>query len=389
MEHISRDAMQALLQEQSAVAVSLYLPLHAESGPQGQAEGRVRFRNMLKKAAATLQEGGMPARRIVRLLAPAERLARGAFFREQHAAGLAVFLSDTGMHRWYLPAGFVESVVVGRRFHLQPLLQHFSNGERFFVLCLSQKNLRFLAGTASGVLPLPLDGTPTSIREALRYEVYPKTAMFLRTAQGRSRGNLLLMEGHGIGIYDKKDELFRYFRMVDRGIHPVLAHETAPLILAGVDYLVPVFRDAATYRHIVEESIHGNPDRLSDAVLHRAALALAAPYLRRRESAAIQRYFRLSGYLGRLTSDDQREIIAAAYRGRIETLFVKSGGSVWGRYVAATGTVDLHPQEVSDSEDLIDHAVVHTLAHGGNVYMLDAGAPGIPDARPAAAIFRY
>ena len=40
-----------------------------------------------------------------------------------------------------------------------------------------------------------------------------------------------------MGVDERKDELLRYFQHIDRGLHALLREETAPLVLAGVEYL--------------------------------------------------------------------------------------------------------------------------------------------------------
>jgi len=42
----------------------------------------------------------------------------------------------------------------------------------------------------------------------------------------------------------------------------------APLVLAGVEYLFPIYQEANTYPDLVEEGITGNPENLKPEELH-------------------------------------------------------------------------------------------------------------------------
>jgi release factor family 7 len=73
-------------------------------------------------------------------------------------------------HLIRLPEEFGELVVVADRFHVKPLLTLLAAAHRFYVLALSQNQVRLLAGTPHGVREVELAGVPQSLREALKYD---------------------------------------------------------------------------------------------------------------------------------------------------------------------------------------------------------------------------
>jgi len=79
---------------------------------------------------------------------------------------------------------------------------------------------------------------------------------------------------HGSGEPDPKEEILRYFRGIDRALREVVPPDT-PLILAGVDYLLPLYREVSGVPSLVDESIVGNPDSLGLESLHDQAWAIA------------------------------------------------------------------------------------------------------------------
>jgi hypothetical protein len=170
-----------------------------------------------------------------------------------------------------------------------------------------------------------------------------------------------------VGIDDVKDDLLRYFQQVDRGLHDVLRTERDPLVLASVEYLWPIYRQANTYPHLLEQGIAGSPDRLTDPELHARAWALVQPHFQQAQRKAAALYDQLAG-TGR-TAKDLAEVVRAASEGRIEVLFVAWGQERWGTFTASTG-VTVHEEAEPGDEDLLNLAAVHTLRHDGTVYVV-------------------
>jgi hypothetical protein len=81
------------------------------------------------------------------------------------------------------------------------------------------------------------------------------------------------------------------------------------------------------------------------------------------------------------------DVIRAAYEGRIAQLFVAKGSLVWGHYSAQLNEPVLHKQEEPGDDCLTNQAVVQTILHGGDAYMVE------PDKMPAsgemAAVLRF
>jgi Bacterial archaeo-eukaryotic release factor family 3 len=96
-------------------------------------------------------------------------LADHAFWQRQNQ-GLALFLAPQTFGEYRLPSSLDELGVVAHRFHIKPLLPLLSGNGHFFVLALSQKEVRLLQGTGYSVSEVELHGVPQGIAEALPYE---------------------------------------------------------------------------------------------------------------------------------------------------------------------------------------------------------------------------
>jgi hypothetical protein len=63
------------------------------------------------------------------------------------------------------------------------------------------------------------------------------------------------------------------------------------------------------------------------------------------------------------------------------------GRQQWGDYDPGANKLDLHPEALPGSFDILDLAATQTLLQGGAVYAVESGE--VPDAALLAAIFRY
>ena len=383
MDVLSRTELKTLLEKRGEWCVSLYLPTH-RAGRDIQ-QDPIRLKNLLRNAEERLLASGLRAVEARSLLAPAQELLQDEMFWRHQSDGLVLFLSPTEFHSYRLPLQFAELEVVTDRFHVKPLLPLIQSGQRFFVLALSQNKVRLLECSQHHVDEANLENVPTSLAEALKYDDPEKQLQFHTGTPSGQGQRAAMFHGHGVGVDDAKDRILRYFHQVNKGLQTVLQDERAPLILAGVEYLLPIYREANTYTHLVSEGITGNPDTLPAQDLHQQAWAIVQPLLQKAQADAVAQYRQLAGT--KRASDTLEEIVPAAYHGRVECLFVAVGIQQWGTFDAADNTVHVHEATEPGDEDLLDFAAVQTFLNGGIVYAVPL--PEVPDHARLAAVFRY
>lgn len=383
MNQLSQDELKSLLGEHRGFCISIFLPTF-RTGAESQ-QNQIRLRNLLRSAEESLLACGMRPQEIRNLMEPAQSLAGNVPFWRRQSDGLALFLSADTFRYFCLPEAFDELVVaVPGRFHVKPLLPLLGGGKRFYVLTLSQKEVRLLEGTGQSVRELELDKVPKSLDEALQYDEFGKQVRFRAGSTGGGDRSTMV-SGHGAEVEDIKNSLLRYFRLIDRGIHDLLREEQAPLVLAGVEYLFPIYREANTYLCLLDEGVPGNPKGTSAEALHRSALKIVKPYFQKAEDDAVAQYRQSSGT--GLASADIREIVPAAVHGRIGLLLVAPGRQQRGTFNRERDTVDVQPKAKAVGEDLLEIAAIETFLNGGQVFTLP------PEKMPAgadlAAVFRY
>lgn len=390
MDGLSKGELRTLVEPRTGPCVTLYMPTH-EAGADIQ-QDPIRFKNLLREAEERLRAKGMKQPEVDAFMGEARKLLdlERIFWRSPKAS-FAMFLAPGFFKYYHLPLKLQEHIHVDGRFHTKPLMRLLSSNGRFFVLALSQDQIRLLEATQYTVRQCELKSTPTSITEALQYnELEQAPTMRVATsgtgnAQARGEG-AFFGQGGGLDPSDvKKDDLREYFRLVDRGLHTILADDTAPMILAGVNYLLPMYREVNTYPNMMSEGIVGSPELLANEELHAQAWPIAREFLLSGEREAVAKFQNLTG--SAKSSIDLKEIIAAAHQGRVEALFVANGREAWGAYDLASDTLTIEPASSVDNTDLLDLAATQTFMTGGRVYVLDPDA--VPGGEPVAAVFRF
>lgn len=388
MSLITKAELEVLAAEYDGPCVSILMPTHRR-GPE-VLQGPIRLRNLVEVAEGKLVARGMRAPEARDLLEPARDLAQVDSFWQHQSDGLALFIHRDFARYYRLPITFEEMAVVGERFHAKPLLSVLSADERFFILALSQDEVRLLQGTRFSVASVVLgDDVPRSLSEALHLDD-PETTLqwHMGHRAGPRTPHEAMCHGHGfLSADDAKDRILRYLQKLDVGVRDLLADQESPIVLAAVDYLLPLYREANSLPWLLEEGIEGNPETLSPQELHERAWRIVEPIFSARRAEAADAFDRLAGRGDKRASEDVREAVIRSYEGRTDTLFVATDLERWGRYDPKARRVELHEGEGEGGYDLLNLAAMHTLLGGGRVFAVESAH--VPGSGPLAAIFRY
>ncbi len=355
--------------------VSVFMPTH-RSG-QETLQGSIRLRNLINTARGELSGADVDETVIEAVLAPMESLVDDHEFWQHTAEGLALFSSPGRFERYRVSLPLAEEVVVAASFRVRPLLPVMSRNETFYVLSLSENAVQLFEATRSAVTMLDLGSAATSMDEALALED-PERQLQSHSTGGGGEG----FHGHGAGDELDKAATQRFLRAVDRGVCERLGDAREPLVLACVDYYLPLFQSVTGYPNVFDAVVSGNPEHRSPIELHADALQLIDSGADR---PGVERY--RAGISAGTTVSEIAEVVTRAREGRVDTLLVTDVPAVWGRVAADAATVSTSPGASIDGEDLIDRAVFETLANGGDVFVTDVATLGT--ATGVAATLRY
>ncbi len=369
---------EALTAEHVAPCISIYLSrkLDAESRKQ-----QMRIRILLETVAPVLKSSSMTADEVEALAIANWQAVEQSRPSHGEAPGLALFVSKGFFGYSHLPAPVADRVAVGREFLVRPLLPLIPYADRFYILTLSQKHAKLYEGSRRGMQERTLWNTPESLRDDLAGHSFERQYQ-MHTASSRES----LQKGavfHGPSLRHK-DRIIHFFRDIDKGVMVALNGQQAPLILAAVDYLVPIYKSANTYAHLLEHALIGSPDRLSTNELYAAGWKIVEEELSKAADGAFAVY---NQHINTpLTSSNLRETVTAAQRGLVRFLFLPPSDEQWGA-LAPPDTVRLHSVEEPGDVELLNLAAVLTLRHGGHVYVVPQSR--LREGAGLAAVFRY
>jgi hypothetical protein len=388
MDIMTRAELEQLMNKEQQWCVSIYMPTH-RAGREAQ-QDPIRLKNLLGEADKRLSDKGVGRRDIQKMLEPASKLLQDSYFWQHQSDGLAIFISPNRVRRYRLPLNFAELIDVTDHFHIKPLLPLFTGDGQFYILALSQNVVRLLNCTRDSVSEVDIGQVGGSLAEAIP-SVNHQMSLQLHTSGstgGVSGSGSVTFHGQAGGSDESaKNELLRYFRLVSDDLTEFLKGDQVPLVLVGVDYLLPIYKEANTYPNLIDTVIKGNPDLLRADELHKNAWEIIRPLFQAAQEEAVAHYQQLAGQASERVTDTLEKIVPAASDGRVETLFVAAGVQQWGVIDPVTSEIEIHDQIESGDESLLDLAVVQTYLKGGIVYAVEPEI--VPGGTSAAAVLRY
>jgi len=387
MDRFFRDDITSLLANRQTPCISLFMPTTRGVSH----EDNKRWKNLLREAEERLGVQGWNLSETQDLLRPARNLQNDSSFWLEVNQGLAGFVSPQGAHFYRLPLVFTEKVFVGPRFHIKPVLPLLNGDGRFYILAFSQKHVRLLRGTRQTVEEVALTGMPTSMEEALHNDdsAMPQNKL-QRGARhtmpgGPAGGRNAIAHGAGVGIETSKDGLLEYAQAVNRGLQRFLHDEKAPLVLAAADFMAPIYRQANSYRELLDEAIIEPPDRLSAQDLHGRAWAVVQPHFQEPQQRIAALYQQLEGEGRDLVTSALGRTLDAASQGYLQYLFIATDREKWGTFDPATRKVQAHDQTRPGDEELLNLAAHFALSHKTTVFAVESAA--VPGGGPLAAMY--
>lgn len=385
MALLSMEEVRGLAARRADHAISIFMPTRRKVGEAH--EGPTRLKNRIAAAEKELEPG--TERDFKPMLERARALQEnGAFWRRQ-SEGLAVFIGPEFFRAYSLPAPFEEITIVGRSFHVTPLLSAVENGTAFYVIAISKSGgARLLHGSEHSVSEIDLPGAPESL-DSLFFDRDSRVGHQFHTLgrMGQETGGAGtgVFHGHGGANEPWEERTLHYFRQIDAEVSRALEGVHAPLIFAGDVSLFPLYQQANTYRELQPDFVRGNPDRMSLADLHDKAWPIVRQRFREKRHELVERV--RNSIASEKGSTRLSSIVHNAVKGRNELVLMPPHTHKWGRYNGDVNEVQVLPQREPGCEDLLNVAASYTLANSGRVLLVPKGE--MPAGAEAAAAFRY
>ncbi|MGQ9550204.1 MAG: baeRF7 domain-containing protein [Roseiflexus sp.] len=384
LKGVSREEVRQLIEQGGTPWVSFFLAPY----PPGETLQRaVQLENLLRRAEAQLETDGYERDDMRAMLAPVREMTDARTLEPYQDAGLAIYVAPGQFYLYQVPHRVSNAVVMGRRPYIKPLLIPRPATGSFYVLALSKNRARLLHATPSGITPVPLPDAPEGLDDLPQTDPTGRQAQRHVTRSMRGGASGAMYPGHGGNIFDEKVEVHRYLQAVSNAVERAMNRTRDPLVLAGVEYMVSMYRSLNGYAHVIDGHISGSPDHLSDEALCERGINVLMDHLNRLATDERDRFEALLQYNPPRASANLRTILPAAHAGRIERLLIASDQQVWGRYNPDEETVSLHDEPLPGDDDLLDVAAHQTVLHNGEAIAVTAAE--IPGSNGVAAVFRY
>ncbi len=384
LDVISKEIFSDLAAHRSRCCITIYFTTHPGGIEVNERVDPTAFKNALQQITASLRQTGFNDTTIESLLKPGYELLRNDKLWYNMSSGLAVFISDGIFKYMKLPYSPKDETMINTSFYIAPLIPLITNSDYFYLLVLSKKQAKLYQADAFGMKYIPVDGMPDGVDDVVHFEEKDDQKLW-RTGSGGAGGGANY-HGIGAGKPDDKENLAMYFDEVDETVRKeVLARENVPLLLAGVEYLIPIYRSVARYKPIWPEAITGSHEHEDADALYRLARLKMDPYFDERHKNALEAYANNSA--SELTSSIPEDVIPAAHYRRVWHLFVARDEHIWGTFDDKSNKLEIHETPLPGDECLIDKSIIQTILNAGEVHMLPRDR--MPGKSVMAALMRY
>jgi hypothetical protein len=339
---------------------------------------------MLQEVQQQLLQKGVARDVVETTLQPCFDLQQDDAFWRRQQNGLAVFITRDQCKYLQLPFSVKRQCYINHSFYTSPLLPLLTSREHFYLLVISKRKATLYEADAFGMWEVPVEGMPNGIDDVVHFEEKDDQQLFRTGSSGAGQG--ANYHGIGSGKPDEKANISMYMDEVDETLwKEVLSTKHIPLMLAAVEYMIPIFKKRTHYRHVVDDVLTGNFEYENTNSLYEKAREKMQAYFDEDLRQALEKYGNNSG--NGLTSTIPEEVIPACYYSRVDTLFIQKDAQLWGTFNEQDNKLVLHPSEQAGDECMVNAAAAKAVETGAAVYMLEKGQ--MPSDSPMAALMRY
>jgi hypothetical protein len=379
-----RDLFVMLSGYNAQYCISVFLPTHSSGSEVNENLANRAFKNILQSLEHQLKDKGASQNVINTILASGYELLLSENLWRELSQGLIVYISYGYFKYLRVPFQVPEEIMIQDSFSLASLLPLLTSNQYFYLLELDKKHANLYRADAFGIRHIPIKEMPDGIDDVVHFE--EKQGKNLWRTGGRGGKGGANFHGSGAGVPDEKTNIAMYMDEVDETIMKEgLAEENVPLVLAGVEYLLPIFKQVSTYKNIWHANLPGNHSHEDLNTIYTAAMKIIQPYFDDKIKQAVENYGNQSTTA--LTSSIPADVIPAAYYGKVAQLFVRENHHIWGRFNEESNNLVLHDTKEPDDECLLNKAVIKTFLTNGEIYFMKKEQ--MPADSPIAAVMRY
>lgn len=365
--------VEALATTREPGCVSIYVP--AGTLPTEADQAKIQLKNLLRTAVDQLVAADTPAALVSAITESVEELIGDRDFWRYQSTSLAVFVTATSRTTYRLPSVLVSAVEVSDRFYIKPLLRAVTFPQAALVLALAQNSVRLIEISANQPANrLDIEDLPEDVADAVGLESVRGRNPETNDRGGRVQGD----EGHKVRMRE-------YSQAIVKAIRPKVVTTSRPMILAGAEPLVSIYRSVSSHPRLTEDVIAGNPEERSDEQLAAAARPILDA-LYAAELDDIKERFGSNAAHGRAVTD-LTDIARAAIGNAIDTLLFDIDHSISGSIDETTGAITFDDEDDAINYGVIDEIVRRALLSGAKVFAVRQD--DVPGGNGVAAMVRF
>ncbi len=364
---ITNKDLQRLANSHEPHSITIMIP--TERGGKEVIEGQpqLRLKNMIKEVKRELGNYDLSSDQIDGYLNDITDLLDDADLWRHLSDSLVIFKNDALFEYFTVPLEIKEQYMIADHFYLKSLIPLVTVNEKYYVLSLSLQQVKLFECSRYSIQEIDIhDLVPDRLEDTVGYDQEQKNLQVRGKQTGRGTP---MYHGHGEGIDDKKVETSEFLRDVNNGIMQVLNLESAPLLLACTDSIAPVYREVNDYKNLYDQIIPGNPEHFEPGMLHEHSWQVISDYFGKKLDEKKEQY--MNSISRSRASVGVEDITSAALNGRVDTLFIKKGEKIWGRYFPDLDRVVVHDDNKTGDAELLDLCAVNTYLNKGAVILLD------------------
>ncbi|MGI0106459.1 hypothetical protein [Salinimicrobium sp. WS361] len=390
MPILTKEQFEDLAKFDSNPCVSIFIPTVRAGKDVLEEKDKINLKSQWKKAVEELKAMGYPQDKIEKMGKPVNDLMDDSDFWRHQSDGLALFLADGFSKQYTLPIYFEAFTYVADHFYLKPLVPMFNGDGRFYLLHLQLDEVKLYEATQYSIGEVKIDDlTPNQLEDRVGYDYEEKNSKHKtqRNSVGANPQGTSTQHGYEAASRDRKNEILRFFRAVDKGIYEILHNESVPLIVACQDSYFSIYQEASRYKNLYPKPVPGNPEADHNSIfsLHAAALETLEPHFRKDREDKMKQFNDLNPSR---TSTQVSEIIPAIFEGKVDTLFLQNREDIWGDYNEKMASVDVHDEKRNGSVSLMNLAAVKVLQQNGKAYLIEKEFMPNKDSK-VNAVYRY
>lgn len=367
MATITKKDIEQLYNIHSANCISIFIPTHRSGNEVLQKLDTQSLKKELKDVKLKLEQKELNQKKINEFVAPIQELIDNTGFWRKQSDGLAIFLAEGFFKTYTLPVNFEAYNYIANSFYLKPVMPMFVGDGTFYLLTLQLEDVKLYEMTKHSVTEIKINHLiPERLEESVGYDFEEKGLQFRNQKEGYGTATF---HGHAEADHDRKNEILRYFREINKGLMTILKDENAPMLIASQEYLFSIYKGINTYKPLLQNHISYDSLETDNQLLLEKAWKTMGPIFDKERKEKIERFEQYDST--NRTSSDIKEVLPAALQGKIDTLFVRKDKDIFGIYDAVKHHVEIREDQEHTHVSLLNMAAVKTFLQGGKVYLME------------------